>query len=545
MSELKNGVVSSASAAEQVFAIEGKTSSGTEVEKSRLLRDLRGLLSLNSISNYDFERISFFKGTGTSSGEFYARFPVSGVLEVACLNSERFKRWLVNNGNDLKYKDAKNAIDNLRAKAEFDEIVEEREICTRIGCNAGKIYLCLYDKEHRVIEIDAEGWRIIDEYKAPVLFIPSSSGAIPIPERGGSINDLREFMNVNDDDFRLIVGWLLASLNPYVDRPILWVNGEKGYGKTELTNLLKKLIDPDATGALAPVDSVRDFKVIASSRYIVGLDNISKITKKWSDTFCRMVTGISFVSRKLYTDSTTFSVKSHNSLIINGKNLMPTYDDLEDRCFCITLQKLDKTNRKSKEKIRASFDEKRPKILGAFLDAVSAALKNSEYNKDIDARMLDTCRFIIKAADTGSLPFSDDDFIATIMKKRDETNFCEISSEPLANIIYAMVEEKLKTEDNAAEIEVYSGTTRELFEKVLQHAHTAEKKELPQDTRTFGRRLREVTKEILSQYGVTAEFNRNSKSRLVTIKYAASANHLSIGYKPENNVNTNTDDTVK
>ena len=279
MSELKNGVVSSASAAEQVFAIEGKTSSGTEVEKSRLLRDLRGLLSLNSISNYDFERISFFKGTGTSSGEFYARFPVSGVLEVACLNSERFKRWLVNNGNDLKYKDAKNAIDNLRAKAEFDEIVEEREICTRIGCNAGKIYLCLYDKEHRVIEIDAEGWRIIDEYKAPVLFIPSSSGAIPIPERGGSINDLREFMNVNDDDFRLIVGWLLASLNPDVDRPILWVNGEKGYGKTELTNLLKKLIDPDATGALAPVDSVRDFKVIASSRYIVGLDNISKITK--------------------------------------------------------------------------------------------------------------------------------------------------------------------------------------------------------------------------------------------------------------------------
>ena len=541
MSELKNGVVSSASAAEQVPAIESKTS-GTEVENSRLLRDLRGLLSLNSVNNDDFEKISFFKGTGTNSGEFYVRFPVSGVLEVNLLNSERFKRWLVNNGQDLEYKDAKNAIDNLRAKAEFDEAVEEREICTRIGCNAGKIYLCLYDKEHRVIEIDAEGWRIIDEYEAPVLFIPSSSGAIPIPERGGSINDLREFMNVNDDDFRLIVGWLLASLNPYVDRPILWVNGEKGYGKTELTNLLKKLLDPDATGALAPVDSVRDFKVVASSRYIVGLDNISKITKKWSDTFCRMVTGISFVSRKLYTDSTTFSIKSHNSLIINGKNLMPTYDDLEDRCFCITLQKLDKTNRKSKEKIKASFEEKRPKILGAFLDAVSAALKNTDYKKDIDARMLDTCCFIIKAADAGSLPFSDDDFIATIMKKRDETNSCEISSEPLANIIYAMAEEKFKSEDNAAEIEVYSGTTRELFEKVLQHALMEEKNELPQDTRTFGRRLREVTQEILSQYGVTAKFDRDSKNRRVTIMYNPSADHLLI--KPANNVNMNTDDSI-
>ena len=544
MSELKNGVVSSARAVEQVPAIEGKTS-GTEVEKSKLLRDLRGLLSLNSVNNDDFEKISFFKGTGTNSGEIYVRFPVSGVSEVNVLNSERFKRWLVNNGHDLEFKDAKNAVDNLRAKAEFDEVVEEREICTRIGCNAGKIYLCLYDKEHRVIEIDAEGWSIINEHEAPVLFIPSSSGAIPVPERGGSINDLREFMNVNDDDFRLIVGWLLASLNPDVDRPILWVNGEKGYGKTGLTNLLKKLIDPDATGALAPVNSVRDFKVVASSRYIVGLDNISKITKKWSDTFCRMVTGISFVARKLYTDSTTFSIRSHNSLIINGKNLMPTYDDLEDRCFCITLQKLDKTNRKSKEEINALFEQKRPKILGALLDAVSAALKNTDYNKDIDARMLDTCRFIIKAADTGSLPFSDDDFIATIMKKRDEANSCEISSEPLANIIYAMVEEKLKTEDNAAEIEVYSGTTRELFIKVLQRAHTAEKKELPQETRTFGRRLKEVTKEILSQYGVTAEFDRSSKSRLVTIKYASSANHLSIGYKPENNVNTNTDNTTK
>lgn len=544
MSELKNGVVSSANAAEQVPAIEDKTS-GTEVENSRLLRDLRGLLSLNSVNNDDFGKISFFKGTGTNSGEFYVRFPVSGVSEVNLLNSERFKRWLVNNGRDLKYKDAKNAIDDLRAQAEFDEAVEEREICTRIGCNAGKIYLCLYDEEHRVIEIDAEGWRIINEYEAPVLFIPSSSGAIPIPESGGSINDLRAFMNVNDDDFRLIVGWLLASLNPYVDRPILWVNGEKGYGKTELTNLLKKLIDPDATGALAPVDSVRDFKVVASSRYIVGLDNISKITKNWSDTFCRMVTGISFVARKLYTDTTALSIKSHNSLIINGKNLMPTYDDLEDRCFCITLKKLDKTNRKSKEEIRASFDEKRPEILGAFLDAVSVALKNTDYNKNIDARMLDTCRFIMKAASTGKLPFSDDDFITTIMKKRDETNFCEISSEPLANIIYAMVEEKLKTEDNVAEIEVYSGTTRGLFEKVLQYAHTAEKQELPRYTRTFGRRLREVIQEILSQYGVTATFNRNTKNRLVTIKYVASANHLSIGDKPENNVNTNTDDTVK
>jgi len=544
MSELKNGVVSSASAAERVSAIEGKTS-GTEVEKSRLLRDLRGLLSLNFVNDDDFEKISFFKGTGTNSGEIYVRFPVSGVSEVNVLNSERFKRWLVNNGRDLKFKDAKNAVDNLRAIAEFDEVVEEREICTRIGCNAGKIYLCLYDKEHRVIEIDAEGWRIIDEHEAPVLFIPSSSGAIPVPERGGSINDLREFMNVNDDDFRLIVGWLLASLNPDVDRPILWVNGEKGYGKTGLTNLLKKLIDPDTTGALAPVNSVRDFKVVASSRYIVGLDNISKITKKWSDTFCRMVTGISFVARKLYTDSTTFSIRSHNSLIINGKNLMPTYDDLEDRCFCITLQKLDKTNRKSKEEINTLFEQKRPKILGALLDAVSAALKNTDYNKDIDARMLDTCRFIIKAADTGSLPFSDDDFIATIMKKRDEANSFEISSEPLANIIYAMVEEKLKTEDNAAEIEVYSGTTRDLFNKVSEHAQTAEKKELPQETRTFGRRLKEVSKEILSQYGVTAKFGRNSKNRLVTIKYTSSANHLSREYKPENNVNTNTVDTTK
>ena len=504
---------------------------------------MRGLLSPNSVSKDDFEKISFFKGTGTNSGEFYVRFSVSGVLEVNLLNSERFKRWLVNYGNDLEYKDAKNAVDNLRAIAEFDEAVEERDICTRIGCNAGKIYLCIYDKEHRVIEIDADGWRIINEYEAPVLFIPSSSGAIPIPERGGSVNDLREFLNVDDDDFRLIVGWLLASLNPDVDRPILWVNGEKGYGKTELTNLLKNLIDPDATGALAPVNSVRDFKVVASSRYIVGLDNISRITKEWSDTFCRMVTGISFVARKLYTDSTTFSIKSHNSLIINGKNLMPIYDDLEDRCFCITLKKLDKTNRKSKEKIRASFEEKRPKILGAFLDAISAALKNIDYNKDIDTRMLDTCHFIIKAANSGLLPFSDDDFIATIVKKRDETNLYDISSDPLANIIYAIVEEKLKTENNAeAEIKVYQGPTRELFDKIKEYAQTAEMKEIPQETRSFGRRLKEVSEEILSKYGVTAKFDRDSKNRRVTIMYNPSADHLLI--KPANNVNTNTDDII-
>ena len=88
-----------------------------------------------------------------------------------------------------------------------------------------------------------------------------------------------------------------------MDCPILWINAPKGTGKTTATKFLKRLIDPDAGGTISPVGTTRDFAASVSSRYIVGVDNVSRIGVKMSDVYCRAVTGDTLSRRKLFTDN--------------------------------------------------------------------------------------------------------------------------------------------------------------------------------------------------------------------------------------------------
>jgi type II secretory pathway predicted ATPase ExeA len=76
---------------------------------------------------------------------------------------------------------------------------------------------------------------------------------LPLPERGGSIETLRSFLNIaNRNEFVLTVAWLLTALRPRGPYPLLAVSGEQGSAKTVLSKLLKALIDPNA----APVRSL-------------------------------------------------------------------------------------------------------------------------------------------------------------------------------------------------------------------------------------------------------------------------------------------------
>ena len=56
---------------------------------------------------------------------------------------------------------------------------------------------------------------------------------LPVPERGGDLNRLREFVNVADDDaWRLFVGWLLAAAACRVPYPLARAPRRTGLAKT-------------------------------------------------------------------------------------------------------------------------------------------------------------------------------------------------------------------------------------------------------------------------------------------------------------------------
>ena len=71
---------------------------------------------------------------------------------------------------------------------------------------------------------------------------------LPLPQGGGTVDDLREFLNVKDDaDFVLVVAWLLMALRGHGPYPVLVVAGEQGTAKSTLMALLRQLVEPPTT----------------------------------------------------------------------------------------------------------------------------------------------------------------------------------------------------------------------------------------------------------------------------------------------------------
>ena len=147
-------------------------------------------------------------------------------------------------------------LDLLEAKALFDGA--ESLINLRVANHQGKLYLDLCDRAWRAVEIDTEGWRIVHR-PPPKFHRTRGSRPLPAPERGGTLDQLGPFLNVDHQGWTLIKAFLVAALRPSVPCPILVAKGEQGTGKTTACRIISALIDP-RTGALrgAPRSSRSD-----------------------------------------------------------------------------------------------------------------------------------------------------------------------------------------------------------------------------------------------------------------------------------------------
>src|SRR5262249_532918 len=156
--------------------------------------------------------------------------------------------------------------------------------------------LDLCDAKWRAIEIDSEGWRVVNE--PPVRF-RRTIGMLPIPEpvRGGSINELKDHIRLNERDdphgygFVLLVSSLLAVLGGRRPYPILAFTGEQGTGKSTLADMLRRLVDPHTAALRTLPRDVGDLYVMAINGHVLIFDNLSGISPDISDALCRLSSG--------------------------------------------------------------------------------------------------------------------------------------------------------------------------------------------------------------------------------------------------------------
>lgn len=194
--------------------------------------------------------------------------------------------------------------------------------------------------------------------------------------RGGSISLLRELLNLRtNEDFVLVVCWVLAAIALDGPFPILVVNGEQGSAKSTFSSIIRSLVDPNTASVRTLPRNEQDLFVASQHSRILAFDNLSGITPSMSDALCRVATGGAFASRKLYSDGEEVLLNACNPILLNGISGTVTRADLADRSLFIRLEPIPDAQRRPVAEVMSDFEEAYPAIFGALLDAASEGLR--------------------------------------------------------------------------------------------------------------------------------------------------------------------------
>lgn len=165
----------------------------------------------------------------TPDGEGFCTITVKKHKEHHAIRGEATKQWLSNKFRKKHKKpphDAavKNAIASLESKAIFEG--EESAVYVRVAEHNGNVYLDLANETWQAIKITPTGWQIVNE--PPVKFRrPKGLQRLPNPVHDGDLNALRPFVNVDDDNWILLSGWMIGATRWKAPFPILEFRGNR------------------------------------------------------------------------------------------------------------------------------------------------------------------------------------------------------------------------------------------------------------------------------------------------------------------------------
>ena len=459
----------------------------------------------------------------------YADLDINGHRETWPIRSKGFTRWLARayfeetNGacGSEALQSALNVID---AKANFDST--ERTAHVRVASHGGKLYLDRCDPAWSAIEIDETGWRIVVE--PPVRFRRSSGSVeLPLPERGGSIDELNPFLNVRHArDFVLVVAWTLAALIDRGPYPVLAFAGEQGAAKSSASRILRALIDPNTAPLRALPRNDRELFISANNAHLLVFDNVSGLPPWLSDTMCRLSSGGGFSVRTLYSNNDEVLFDAARPSILNGIGDVITRPDLADRALFITLKPISEKKRRSDRELLAAFEKKRPRILGTLLDALVVGLGR------------------LPAVRLPELPRMADFAVwATACEQAfwKEGTFMNAYAENLIEVVDTVIEADLVGSAVLQMSLPWKGTAGRLLTLLREGAEEGEvrSREWPSSPRALADQLRRAS-TFLRKIGVEVSFHREGKDRvrLISIRRSeksASASSASSANSPAHN----------
>jgi hypothetical protein len=304
-----------------------------------------------------------------------------------------------------------------------------------------KLYLDLANEQGAAVEVDADGWRIV---KQPPVYFRRAPGMLPLPDpkADGQLDLLPKLFGLDprSEEAMFLIAWLVMTLHPSGPYPVLNLRGEQGSRKTTLTEMLRRVIDPNIAPTRQPSADEEAIILAARNGHIVALDNLSFIPAWLSDILCRLSTGSGFGRRTLYRDSEETLYYLKRPVILNGITEIVTRGDLLDRLISAELPVVHEGNRKAAAQVWQDFDKQRPLILGALLDAASTALRRlPDINLQSRPRMADFAEWIEAASP--ALGWEPGEFLSIYAEQRDNAVSIELEASPVASALLAYLGE--------------------------------------------------------------------------------------------------------
>ncbi len=237
------------------------------------------------------------------------------------------------------------------------------------------IEIDLGDDQHTRVRITTGTLEIITSGSETLFYRPSTSRPMAMPAEVGNLALLDKYLNLHPQSRMLLKAWLSYTLAtpkvPTSNFVILVLGGTQGSGKSALSKIIIRMIDPSVIGVQMLPGSKQDFAIAAQNAHVLCFDNLREFKHWMADLLCVASTGGSISTRQLYTNADQQVLWLHVALVLNGIHSFIDQPDLAQRTLTLEMIPIFEALRKSEVEIAREFEADLPAIQRGLFDLIS------------------------------------------------------------------------------------------------------------------------------------------------------------------------------
>lgn len=322
-----------------------------------------------------------------SSNVMYATLEYNGRKKKVSVTDKLYityitKMYYEETGELVDERTIRNCLSLISFDLEFTEENPAQIYTNRYIGKEDSVLIDMGNENLQYVEVSNGEYCIVDETNSNVKFCNDSMrkpiDVIPLEDldlSGTLLKDLDKFINLTSDDLFILKIWLICSMNPNINCPILYLLGGAGTGKSSMQRIIAEIIDPNARGLVNwDETSNKDLAIMLDHSHLINFDNVSRITTKKSDLLCQSVTGGYFSTRRLYSDNDEITYNLKSRIIISSVENCINREDLSSRSIYMSVPKLRNKGRIEETELMSLLNDERPQIISELLTILALSL---------------------------------------------------------------------------------------------------------------------------------------------------------------------------